>query len=124
MVHRSASTRSNASSSTTATTASTVAAASSRGGTVQPRERQLSESSGNSLQLTSLEGGAAGGEEYESGDGEESDVCPRLKLSEVRDGKPDGGLTAVRLVCRNAANLLRRKDSTGSYLSPGTLVTL
>ena len=72
-----------------------------------------------------MEGGATGGEEYESGDGgEESDVCPRLKLSEVRDGKPDGGLTAVRLVCRNAANLLRRKDSTGSYLSPGTLVTL
>ena len=40
-----------------------------------------------------------------------------LKLREIRDYKQDRSLSAVRLVCRNSAFVLRRKDSTGSMLS-------
>ena len=103
VVHRSSSTRS---------TASAMSSSSSR------RERQVSESSG-SLQFSSLAPEGGSGHEGDD-DGDEKDVVwPRLKLQDVRDGKADGGLSAVRLVCRNAAQVLRRKDSTGAYLSPG-----
>ena len=40
-----------------------------------------------------------------------------LKLREIRDYKQDRSLSAVRLVCRNSAFVLRRKESTGSMLS-------
>ena len=43
-----------------------------------------------------------------------------LKLREIRDYKQDRNLSAVRLVCRNSAFILRRKDSTGSMLSSGS----
>ena len=43
-----------------------------------------------------------------------------LKLREVKDYKQDRNLSAVRLVCRNSAFVLRRKDSTGSMLSSGS----
>ena len=87
------------------------------------RERQISESSadGSLSQLNSIGGQpeAASGlwaeqmlEEEESINDSQS-YWPRLKLYEVRDGKADGGLAAVRLVCRNTAHVLRRKDSTG-----------
>ena len=87
------------------------------------RERQISESSadGSLSQMNSIGGQpeAASGlwaeqmlEEEESINDSQS-YWPRLKLYEVRDGKADGGLAAVRLVCRNTAHVLRRKDSTG-----------
>ena len=48
----------------------------------------------------------------------------RLRLCEVTDVKQDGTLSAVRTVCRNSAHVLRRKDSTGSFLSSGSTTTV
>ena len=48
---------------------------------------------------------------------EVDDWVDALKLREIRDYKQDRSLSAVRLVCRNSAFVLRRKDSTGSMLS-------
>ena len=56
-----------------------------------------------------------------SDQGTESDKwVDSLKLREVRDYKQDRNLSAVRLVCRNSAFVLRRKDSAGSMLSSGS----
>ena len=56
-----------------------------------------------------------------SDQGTESDKwVEALKLREIRDYKQDRNLSAVRLVCRNSAFILRRKDSTGSMLSSGS----
>ncbi len=43
----------------------------------------------------------------------------RLELYEHFDYKQDSSLSSVRLMCRNASRVLRRKDSSGSILKDG-----
>ena len=43
----------------------------------------------------------------------------RLEMCEHFDYKQDKSLASVRLVCKNAARMLKRKDSSGTFLKEG-----
>ena len=45
----------------------------------------------------------------------------RLEMSETFDYKQDKSLASVRLVCKNSARVLKRKDSSGTFLQEGSI---